>query len=303
MPAIEYPDTEIFHWEQAARSWPWVRDQWPNLPSDCRSLAVAPKKRLSLEPLLNLSELEALHITPIRAQEVAVLSKLKKLKVLLLYDIRVESLSELSGLRNLEVLRIMHAAKLRTFAGLEHFQKLRVLDIYHLPNVADLKPLSGLSNLRELSIRMSFGTNKLLQFDTLEPLGRLGNLEILELSGVNARDSSLHPLVRLQKLRYLLLGLFYPIEEYAYLTANLPSGISECLQPVLTPGENGKYLICKKCKGRQVELFGKTSSRSRFLVCPKCDKKIIEEHVRLFEEYLQKYQTTKTKGNFHGRRR
>ncbi len=163
-----------------------------------------------------------------------VLGQLTKLKVLLLYDIRVEALDALKGLKNLLALRIMHAAKLKTLNGLQNFKKLRVLDINHLPNVVSLAPLEALSKLNELSISMSFGTDKLLRFDSLEPVGRLKHLEILELRGVSPSDLSLHPLANLHKLKYLFAGFFLPIEEYANLAAFLPSSISDCLAPSST---------------------------------------------------------------------
>jgi hypothetical protein len=134
---------------------------------------------------------------------------------------------------------------------------------------------------------MSFGTDKLLRFDSLEPLGHLGRLEILELLGLSPHDSSLRPLASLKRLRYLSLGFFLPIEEYAYLAAFLPSSISNCLRPVITFDDDEKNFFRKKCKGRQVGLVGKTSKRSRFLACPNCDTKLVNEHVRIFEEHLQ----------------
>ena len=284
---MQRPQTEISQWQEAANSWPWVREEWTDLPVDCRSVAVASKKIASLAPLLDLECLEELHLYPVTAQRLEVLGQLKKLKVLLLYDIRVESLGGLEALKNVEALLIMHAAKLKTLSGLESFKKLRALRIYHLPNVASLEPLAQLSRLRELSIQMSFGTDKLIRFDSLEPLGRLRNLEILELLGVSPRDLSLRPLARLGKLSYLGVGSFLPIEEYAFLAAFLPSSISDCLRPIIVFGEEKTDFVCRKCSSRQVGLVGKTSRRSRFLICPQCDKKVVDEHTRIFEMHLQ----------------
>ncbi len=67
---MQIPITEIKRLEKAARSWPWIREEWTELPADCRTLgvALASKKIASLAPLLGLKHLEELHLCPVTAK-------------------------------------------------------------------------------------------------------------------------------------------------------------------------------------------------------------------------------------------
>jgi len=284
---MKAPETEIARRETVSRSWLRAENTWEGIPADCESLFLNAQKLKSLQPLLGFARLKELRIVPVRPRELDVLAQLTKLKELHLFDVRVEGLQALGELRNLDYLEIMHGGKLRSLSGLEHFTKLQFIRIYHLPNVSNLEPLSALTRLRELSIQMSFGTNKLLKFDSLSPIGGLSKLEVLELRGVQPRDLSLRPLARLKNLKYLALGFFLPIEEYAYLAAHLPAHVSDCLRPYIPNDADESTLVCKKCKRPLVMLVGRSSGRSRGFLCAECNKAALDEHVRVFNDFVR----------------
>ncbi|MEN6457402.1 MAG: hypothetical protein ABFC63_00535 [Thermoguttaceae bacterium] len=287
------PETEISLFTEAARSWPHVKDTWEGIPADSYSLWLRGPTLKSLEPLLGLRRLRELVVSPLRFQELQLLSRLTKLRKLLLYDVRVKGLQPLETLHNLEYLSIFHGGTLISLSGFERLQRLRVLSIYHLPNVSSLEPLSSLVRLRELSIQSSMGTDKPLRFDSLSPIANLGDLEFLDLRGVQPRDSSLRPLARLKTLKYLAIGFNLPVKEYAYLATHLSPSVSDCLRPSISCDPDERTLVCKRCKRPLILLVGKSSARSCGLVCSQCNKTTLERHVRLFNEYVHSYRKGK----------
>jgi len=275
----------IERWDKKIRRGIFVDDGTFNVPANCRVLGITSTKRKSIENLLSLKQLEGLHLYPVRADDLPVLGQLTTLKALFLYDIRVPSLEAIASLKGLTALRIMHAHKLKTLRGLDRLRELQALDIYHVPNTHSLDALAGLSNMRELSISMSMGTTVPLRFKSFTPLSGMHDLRVLTLSGVHPGDHSLRPLTTLRNLQHLTVSSDHPLPEYARLAASFPPTVLERCGPLFRQ----RVLRCKKCNRGLVLLVGKLPKISRRLVCPKCNEKLVDQHIKLFDHWVQKW--------------
>ena len=171
------------------------------------------------------------------------LSRLKRLRHLWAGRVNQEMIDEISGLPELEILRIknMSAASLEPLAHNRKLKRLIIhggnkvpdmewtrglsptLDVLHLESLfraTDIRPIGELSQLRTLGLEG--GIDRKLELKSLEPLGRLANLQYLLLAATRVADKSLVPLHGLKKLRHLTCGAYFPDTEFVALGKALP---------------------------------------------------------------------------------
>lgn len=180
----------------------------------------------------------------------------------------------LSSLRHLEIHDPL------TLDGLDHLTQLSSLTIYSFPRVHSLEPLGGLTELRrlQLSTPPSYdASRKVHHVDSLEPVGRLRNLEWLVMRGVLPTIGGLHPLHRLLHLRELEITHVYgfAMDEYAQLARGLPLVRGHCLLPYFEATWTGS---CKKC-GRQRVALTAPRPRTASVLCPACNRDRLERHI------------------------
>jgi hypothetical protein len=174
----------------------------------------------------------------------------------------------------------LHLVDPATIEGLENVQQIRTLSIYHLPKIHDLAPIGHLRQLRTLRLSTPPGydaSRKCFEVASLEPLGRLTNLEALTMRGIVPLSGGLEPLHRLQQLQRLDITHVYAfaLEDYARLARALPNTTGHCLQPFFAASWAGK---CSRCAGDRVVLTAPPPRHSRFL-CPVCNRARLDEHV------------------------
>jgi hypothetical protein len=99
--------------------------------------------------------------------------------------------------------------------------QLVVLHIENFTRVQDLQPLSGLSNLEGLAIGGSMWAAQIV--DSLRPLSSLNNLLYLFLVNLKSLDRSLIPILELKRLKNLVIGYNWPIDELRKLKESLPN--------------------------------------------------------------------------------
>jgi hypothetical protein len=184
----------------------------------------------------------------------------KKPPSVTIFDYPFESLEPLGVLAGIEVLK-MQGGQLRTLAGIEALTSLKNLVISTPPSWD--------------------GTSRKIEIDSLKRLLALTGLERLILQSVRPADLDLAPIARMTHLKDLDIGGVpeFTIAHYSRLAAALPDTEGRCLQPYF---EIKNLSFCKKCKHAMVMLNG-TAPRARKWLCPVCNKKKLDEHVRVWE--------------------
>lgn len=191
--------------------------------------------------------------------------------------------------RSLRILSSFENAETLEIAGfpdddldcLSSLRALKRLRIVHLPRVSSIEPLGRLSNLEELELSTLPGWDaggKRTIIDSLAPLGNLKKLRVLVVSGVVPEDKSLEPLAGCASLREIRTGNHYSIEQ---LTKALKHRHYE--GAFFKPYVELTYGICGTCHAAKVMLSG-VSGRSVF--CPVCNEKRVREHVELWNRLM-----------------
>jgi hypothetical protein len=176
-----------------------------------------------------------------------------------IFDYPFESFEPLGVLAGIEVLK-MQGGKLRTLAGIE--------------------ALTSLKNL-VISTPHTWAPNRKIDIESFKPLAALTGLEQLILQGVRPEDLDLGVIERMTHLKDLDIGGVneFTMGHYSRLAAALPNTEGRCLQPYV---EIKNLAFCKKCKRGMVILNG-APPRARKWMCPACNRKKIDEHVRAWE--------------------
>ena len=188
----------------------------------------------------------------------------------------ISSFESLSSLPNLAALRLGVSAGLRSLEPLGRMPRLKWLELANLRRIDDFEVLGRLTHLDGLAFDAADG--KLLEVESLAPLAGLTQLTWLNLGGVRARDRSLRPLQGLRKLIWLGLARHYPAQEFARLSAALPS--TEC--PWFRPfnAMPGAATRCPRCEQGVRVMPSGSGMRS---LCTSCDERRLAAHVRAFE--------------------
>jgi len=187
----------------------------------------------------------------------------------------------LAGLADLPHLQDLHLVDPGTLEGLERLQQLVSLTVYCFPKIHSLSPIGSLTNLKTLLVSTPPGYDagrKCHRVESLEPLGRLGDLEALTLRGVLPDQGRLDALRALKGLRQLAITHVYAfgIDDYAGLARALPNTSGHCLQPYYEAHWTG---TCRHGCGRARVALTAPPPRSPRMLCPDCDRARLERHV------------------------
>lgn len=110
----------------------------------------------------------------------------------------IKSLSPLANAAALRYLHIGSSPGIESIRPLASRNELEWLGLENVKRIDDLSPLEELSSLRGLLVEGS--TWRTQRIKTLEPIGRLSQLEYLSIANLRAADKSLRPLFSLRNL-------------------------------------------------------------------------------------------------------
>jgi hypothetical protein len=245
---------------------------------DVKSLRLVSKAR-NLQVLPQLSQLERLWCFDLNAKSAPIVGRLAGLRRLYVEGIRLPTLGAFAGLTDLEVLSMEGCTRVVSLEELTAFSRVQGLAVIHFPKVRSLTPLSKFESLSALVVAGSIWTR--MTVENLNPLSRLRKLRFLHLTNLKALDESLEPLAALAELQTLDLPNFYPVEEFAKLSARLRQTRCNWFEP-LVPLRSSS---CAKC-GRQsmVMLTGKGMPT----LCTSCDAVRVRKHDEYFRNVASK---------------
>jgi Leucine-rich repeat (LRR) protein len=215
-------------------------DDWSHIDADFSAIGKLTSLRKleigfnvsSLDPLINLKELEWLQIEDGKIEDVSPLKDLVNLKYLELPCGDITDISSLSGLKSLNHL-ILYANKIEDISVIGNFHNLVHLNLTH-NKITDIAALSSVSQLQTLSL----GSNQITEVSSISNLLELENLAL-----DNNKISSIDGLAVLGKLRHL------------DIQSNYLSNIS-----ILEKLENLESLSCEK---NQISKIGAVAKLSK----------------------------------------
>lgn len=197
------------------------------------------------------------------------------------YQMRVEDISPISKLRRLKQLAIVWNTKLTNLHPICSFAPLEVLVLQDIPKLRDLSALETQIHLQALELAGNLGSlSPKAKFDTLEPVGRLTNLNELCLKNISVFEDGLRPVANCKQLRNLSVPNTFETENYAYLAAKLPNTSCTHFSAYITVkrvDEDGNTRPCAMVIGK----------RKPFLD-PIQDKERLNNYIENFERLYQK---------------
>ncbi|HZX26482.1 MAG TPA: hypothetical protein VFF16_05410, partial [Telluria sp.] len=188
----------------------------------------------------------------------------------------IQRLDAICALRRLRYLHIGSSTRIESIAPLAALGELRLLDIENFKLVEDFTPLTALTGLESLSVTGSMWSRQ--DTGSLTPFAAMTWLRVLELD--TAFVTSLRPLAALKQLRILGLGGGLPMEEYAWLSAQLPRTACRWFAPYLDMSVHG-YGACKQCAQKSMVMLTGKGKGAR-VICRHCDRARLERHVLAF---------------------
>jgi hypothetical protein len=194
-----------------------------------------------------------------------------------------------SGIEDLETiasatcLRNFHLGSSPALKSIEPLAGLKQLLRLDLDNVKGIRNLRAIGELRGLiALAMTGAEFKRNTVESFAPLASLGDLKWLHLGALRIDDVSLRPLGALTSLEYLAIGNFFSLEEFAWLSVQLPNTTCSWLQPYQRFHKS--LFPCPKCKENWRVM---TSGKGGKLLCPTCDAESLARHVLKFERSKQ----------------
>lgn len=200
--------------------------------------------------------------------------QLRQLEVLQIKWSNVRDLSAISGLQQLRALSIGSSTKVPSIEPLIQLQQLKLLELENFKSITDFSPLVLLTSLDSLAITGSMWSSQAIE--SLEPFGQMTWLRTLSLD--TSSVSSLKPLARLKNLRELGLGGRLPFEEYAWLSAQLPTTACRWFAPFYEMAGSG-YSRCVTCQQDSMVML---TGRGKPVVCRHCDAQKVAKHVAAY---------------------
>lgn len=175
----------------------------------------------------------------------------------------INSVAPLSAAKALKYLHIGSSPAISDLAPISKLVQLNWLELDNLKAVNDLTPLQVLDNLEGLGFTGAEARhNSVLSFT---PLADLNRLRWLHLGSIHPQDNSLRALAALKQLRWLSVGNFFPWQEFAWLSAQLPSTTCLWFAPSDDLGRIG--IKCRNCGSGIMRLSGKGAGK----LCPVCN--------------------------------
>lgn len=123
----------------------------------------------------------------------------------------IKSLSPIANASSLRYLHIGSSPGIKSILPLASQKGLKWLGLENLKRIDDLSPLEELTLLRGLLVEGSMWTTQRVR--TLEPIGRLSQLEYLSIANLRAADETLRPLFSLRNLHSFHAGHWWDEEE------------------------------------------------------------------------------------------
>jgi hypothetical protein len=200
-----------------------------------------------------------------------------QLEALYLENVRLVDLHPLKPLAHLRVLSVEGAVRVESLAWLRPLSSLQQLRLEHLPRVHALDEVGRLRQLEALDVSGSMWTR--MRVESFEPLRALSGLRYLSLTNILALDGSLRPISGLSRLQTLQFANFYDWSEVAALAGRLPDVECQWFRPFVRVNA----LPCGSCGGARVMLTG----RRQPTVCPTCEPDRVERHAARFERAKQ----------------
>ena len=150
-----------------------------------------------LSSLAGLSSLTFLNIMNTGATDLSPLSGLAAMESLHLSNAEIADLSPLTGMSHLEELYLTDGdlpySKISDLSPLSGLTELETLRIPSVSEIGDLSPLSGLTALKTLAVN-GISYSGIGKITSLEPLGDLKNLEVINLNVDSETGVDLTPL-------------------------------------------------------------------------------------------------------------
>lgn len=179
----------------------------------------------------------------------------------------------------LQSLAIWHCSKLRSLDGIEQARGLKQLVLEDNAPLENAGALAELTCLTELSIQGGFTAQQ--KITSLAGIAKLP-IEKLTLRAIAGGELDLSPVASLKKLKELdLHGPNFAREALAKVCAAHP-WFYESLKDLKNYSLEG--MRCKKCGGKQKEMFLR---RGKYLMCPVCDKAAIERALAGFDQLVE----------------
>jgi hypothetical protein len=250
-----------------------------SLSWDFGSVKDSEKKRLVkawVAELPRLANLKRLRIwAPVTQPVFDAACELHQLEVLQIKWGSFHDLGAIAALQGLQALFIGSSTRVASIEPLVTLTSLKVLEIESLKRISDFTPLKSLKSLRSLAVTGSTWSRQAIE--CLEPFASMTWLTSLAID--TSKVSSLGPLGTLAGLRELALGGRLPYEEYAWLSARLPSTACRWFSPYYELAGTG-HSACTVChRDSMVMLTG----RGKPTLCKHCDASKVDRHVRQFE--------------------
>ncbi|WP_289061180.1 hypothetical protein [uncultured Zobellia sp.] len=202
--------------------------------------------------LLKELNIENLWLIGAKEKDIEEIFLLQQPKYVNLYQFLAKDLSCLEALEKCETLVTEWNTKATELWNIKSNPNLNKLAIRDYSKISDLSALGKATQIKSLSL--DGGINKKLKVDTLNPLSGLTKLEYLRLSNIKVADESLEPIGELKGLKLLELSNQFPTKEYANLAVKLTN--TECLKfkahnEVRLKDENGNLVYDTMITGKR----------------------------------------------------
>lgn len=193
-------------------------------------------------------------------------------------QIKWSTISRLDSIQSLSALRHLHigsSTRVESIQPLTTLSSLELLEIENFKRITDFSPLAGLKNLKSLAVVGSMWSR--LRLSSLEPFAEMTSLESLAVEA--SATASLRPLARLQGLKELHINGGMPMEQFAWLAAQLPNARCRWFAPFLDL--TGMFM--GKCKRCGIDAMVMLTGRGTRVVCRHCDREAVDKHVAAFD--------------------
>lgn len=265
--------TTVYPLFPARYDWPPAVDDVSRVVPQARDLRLVSGAK-NLAELPSLPRLRALWCFGIGLADLGHIAQCPTLEALYIENLKTDDLSTLQRMPHLRALHLDSCGKVESLENVAAIPQLEVLAVIHFKRIRDLSPLSTLMNLRSLAVAGSLWTR--MNVESFSPLATLTRLTELHLTNIKAKDGSLQPLQKLRGLHTLELANFYPMEEFAALSAVLRRTDCTWFQPHIR-FDQGQ---CKKCGEHSMLML---TGKGKPMACRQCDATRIARQLREWE--------------------
>ncbi|MBI0400589.1 leucine-rich repeat domain-containing protein [Cyclobacterium marinum] len=231
----------------------------------------------NIDRLKDLS-IENLWLIGANDKELRKILPLVKLKYLNLYQVLVKDLTILETLSKTETIILHWNTKATALWNIDENKCLKTLEVTDFSKLEDINQLSQARQINSLTF--GGGHQKPLRIKSLKPLESLKNLRFLNLTNIKIEDDTLQPLGKLIDLEVLQLSNQFETKEYAWLATRLPNTKCKMFQAT----NSCKIVNSKNSIVHDTMVTGK---RKPFLLSNK-DQLRIDKYIKDFERLKNK---------------